>query len=270
MQGRCVCYPEWKGAECETIWSECPDPNCSGQGRCVTGECLCFDGYGGDACQFSKLQFFRAPHALGFRMVRSTILLIPFWAEGVKTSQHVIHMMCGCGNGFISFQADKISSYLSLLFSFCWSCHIFDISCYSCSSWVSIGNLSWTPSWVSPKKDLLCIFSWSSELKGVDFSRIHAHILPREYSHWHNWTTESIHFRSLSFYSGWIVCWVYVFSFVVWPLKWWPTNSIFPFISNSTTSRLPRGGLEPQESDVLCCLRTPASRLSLYNPLLAR
>ncbi|VDP72442.1 unnamed protein product [Echinostoma caproni] len=51
MDGSCQCYPEWKGRECEILWSECADPTCSGHGQCVTGECHCYDGYGGESCE---------------------------------------------------------------------------------------------------------------------------------------------------------------------------------------------------------------------------
>uniref|UniRef100_A0A1I8F837 EGF-like domain-containing protein n=1 Tax=Macrostomum lignano TaxID=282301 RepID=A0A1I8F837_9PLAT len=32
-----VAPPQWKGPECEVPWSECPDPLCSGNGRCQAG-----------------------------------------------------------------------------------------------------------------------------------------------------------------------------------------------------------------------------------------
>uniref|UniRef100_A0A1I8FMW4 EGF-like domain-containing protein n=1 Tax=Macrostomum lignano TaxID=282301 RepID=A0A1I8FMW4_9PLAT len=47
-RGVCRCTAQWKGPECEVPWSECPDPLCSGNGRCQAGRCECFEGFGGD------------------------------------------------------------------------------------------------------------------------------------------------------------------------------------------------------------------------------
>uniref|UniRef100_A0A1I8FN35 EGF-like domain-containing protein n=1 Tax=Macrostomum lignano TaxID=282301 RepID=A0A1I8FN35_9PLAT len=40
----CRCHPQWKGADCSVPWTECLDPLCSGNGRCVAGQCQCSAG----------------------------------------------------------------------------------------------------------------------------------------------------------------------------------------------------------------------------------
>lgn len=44
-----MCEPNWLGDGCEVYACR---GDCSGQGRCIRGECACHDGFGGLECQY--------------------------------------------------------------------------------------------------------------------------------------------------------------------------------------------------------------------------
>ena len=48
--GKCGCYPGWKGPECQLRHDECVVADCGGHGRCVNGECQCSRGWTGQDC----------------------------------------------------------------------------------------------------------------------------------------------------------------------------------------------------------------------------
>ena len=54
--GRCHCIDGWKGFECDVRNSECVVPDCSMNGQCQDGICVCQTGWTGEHCQKSKYQ----------------------------------------------------------------------------------------------------------------------------------------------------------------------------------------------------------------------
>ncbi|XP_078721479.1 tenascin-R-like isoform X4 [Lampetra fluviatilis] len=53
VDGECLCPDGYEGDACRLAGApRCPD-DCSDQGRCVGGECRCFEGFEGDACQLA-------------------------------------------------------------------------------------------------------------------------------------------------------------------------------------------------------------------------
>ena len=40
-----------KGKECSRRLSECEEPDCHGNGKCIKGECHCSAGFKGESCQ---------------------------------------------------------------------------------------------------------------------------------------------------------------------------------------------------------------------------
>ncbi|XP_023200876.1 tenascin-like isoform X1 [Xiphophorus maculatus] len=47
VDGKCVCFPGYSGPDCSE--SSCPG-NCKGHGRCVNGQCVCDPGFSGPDC----------------------------------------------------------------------------------------------------------------------------------------------------------------------------------------------------------------------------
>merc|ERR1711871_1310646 len=48
VTGKCICFDGFEGSNCER--RSCPAANCSGHGTCVQGKCNCVLGYMGDGC----------------------------------------------------------------------------------------------------------------------------------------------------------------------------------------------------------------------------
>ncbi|XP_016108001.1 tenascin-like [Sinocyclocheilus grahami] len=50
VDGKCVCFPGFSGPDCSM--PDCPD-DCSSRGRCVNGQCVCDPGFTGPECSSS-------------------------------------------------------------------------------------------------------------------------------------------------------------------------------------------------------------------------
>lgn len=54
MSGKCFCYNDYKGKNCEISLKKCAN-NCSNQGFCSDGKCLCEKDFIGEDCAIKKL-----------------------------------------------------------------------------------------------------------------------------------------------------------------------------------------------------------------------
>jgi len=55
--GQCRCHEGWHGAECQLMLNQCEIANCNNHGTCLSGKCVCQNGYQGKFCEQSKMKF---------------------------------------------------------------------------------------------------------------------------------------------------------------------------------------------------------------------
>ena len=49
--GRCSCFGNWHGKECEIPIDQCEEPRCNDNGICENGKCSCYIGFEGNNCE---------------------------------------------------------------------------------------------------------------------------------------------------------------------------------------------------------------------------
>lgn len=63
INDKCVCLPEWTGADCSI--PSCPLNKCNGNGRCVQDRCICNDQWTGFDCSSPVIQGLKNPLPFG-------------------------------------------------------------------------------------------------------------------------------------------------------------------------------------------------------------